>query len=90
MNDDIHFSGDEPLESNGRLTGTGADEEEGFAVHEEQDLETHEPTIEGRRADGLEDALVDELDIIAEQPLQDRAESFSRIHDRLQAELNGQ
>ena len=49
-----------------------------------------EPTIEGRRADGLEDALVNELDIIAEQPLEERAASFSRIHDRLQAELNGQ
>lgn len=54
-----------------------------------------EPMIEGRgvearSAEGLEDTLVNELDIIAEQPLPDRAASFARIHDRLQAELNGQ
>lgn len=40
--------------------------------------------------DALETGLVDELDIIADQPLAERAVSFARIHDRLQAELNGQ
>lgn len=37
--------------------------------------------------ESLEAALVDELDIIAEQPLEERAPMFSRIHERLQAEL---
>lgn len=63
---------------------------QGRAMHDEEIPSDREATIEGRSAESLEDALVDELDIIAEQPLQDRAASFSRIHDRLQAELNGQ
>ena len=33
-------------------------------------------------------ALVDELDIIAEQPLEARAPMYDRIHDRLRAELD--
>ncbi|HIY65942.1 MAG TPA: hypothetical protein H9830_06660 [Candidatus Agrococcus pullicola] len=62
----------------------------GRGMNDEEILPDPEATIEGRTSESLEDALVDELDIIAEQPLEDRAASFSRIHDRLQAELNGQ
>ncbi|WP_413316256.1 hypothetical protein AA0Z99_06940 [Agrococcus sp. 1P02AA] len=40
-------------------------------------------------ADGLEatDGLLDELDLLEQQPLEARAEQLARIHDRLQAEL---
>ncbi|GEK80372.1 hypothetical protein [Agrococcus baldri] len=33
------------------------------------------------------DGLVDELDLLEQQPLEERAEQLARIHDRLQAEL---
>ncbi|WP_306232373.1 hypothetical protein [Agrococcus beijingensis] len=33
------------------------------------------------------DGLVDELDLLEQQPLEARAEQLARIHDRLQAEL---
>ena len=38
--------------------------------------------------ESLEAALVDELDIIEEQPLEARAPMYDRIHDRLRAELD--
>lgn len=37
--------------------------------------------------DGLADGLVDELDLLEQQPLEERAEQLARLHDRLQAEL---
>lgn len=33
------------------------------------------------------DGLVDELDLIEQQPLEERAEHLARVHDRLQAAL---
>lgn len=33
------------------------------------------------------DGLVDELELLEQQPLEVRAEQFARIHDKLQAEL---
>ncbi|WP_200792207.1 hypothetical protein [Agrococcus sp. Marseille-P2731] len=40
-------------------------------------------------ADGHEatEGLLDELDLLEQQPLEARAEQLARIHDRLQAEL---
>ena len=34
-----------------------------------------------------EHELVDELDLVEQQPLEERAEHLARLHDRLQAEL---
>lgn len=79
MSDQSYPIGDEPGVDGRGVDGRDADERgaDGRGV-------------EARSAEGLEDALVNELDIIAEQPLPERAASFARIHDRLQAELNGQ
>ncbi|MGC5075436.1 hypothetical protein [Agrococcus sp. DT81.2] len=33
------------------------------------------------------EGLVDELDLLEQQPLEERADQLARIHDRLQAEL---
>ena len=41
----------------------------------------------GDRADHRSDGLVDELELLEQQPLEERAEQLARIHDRLQAEL---
>ena len=51
---------------------------------------TEQGPIEPQLDAELEDALMGELDIVDDQPLSERAQSFARIHDRLQAELNGQ
>lgn len=37
--------------------------------------------------DASADGLVDELALLEQQPLDERAEQLARIHDRLQAEL---
>ena len=36
---------------------------------------------------GMTDGLVDELDLLEQQPLEERAEQLARIHDRLQSEI---
>ncbi|SFR97166.1 hypothetical protein SAMN04487783_0065 [Agrococcus baldri] len=45
----------------------------------------------GQHAGGTDehatDGLVDELDLLEQQPLEERAEQLARIHDKLQAEL---
>lgn len=38
-------------------------------------------------ADDATDGLVDELELLEQQPLDERADQLARIHDRLQAEL---
>lgn len=48
--------------------------------------EAHGPDDHGLREHAT-DGLVDELELLAQQPLEERAEQLARIHDRLQAEL---
>lgn len=52
---------------------------------------SHDPASgEDHESELTDGGLLSELDLIADQPLEERAASYSRIHDRLQAELNGQ
>lgn len=41
----------------------------------------------GDGAARLTEGLLDELELLEQQPLEERAEQLARIHDRLQAEL---
>lgn len=48
--------------------------------------EAHGPDAQSMGEHATE-GLVDELDLLEQQPLEERAEQLARIHDRLQSEL---
>lgn len=48
---------------------------------------TDAPAADARPDDDAVDGLVDEIDLIEQQPLEERAEHLARVHDRLQAAL---